>query len=344
MSELNLGRVQGAGFYYSTAASGTLIEMATVTPTDVAPLVGDLIIFPNGDLRTVTAVSSLAVTCSAVVGSLKGVQGDQGIQGIQGVQGETGKAATITLGSVGTGEPGTDVVIENTGTSAAAVFNFVIPRGEKGETGEGFRIAKTYSSVAEMNAGYSTDGVPINGFVLIDTGNVEDEENARLYRKGDTAYVFLTDLSGAQGIKGETGATGAAAGFGTPTATVDANIGTPAVTITSSGSNTAKVFNFAFRNLKGETGATGPQGPKGETGDTGAAGADGAPGAAAGFGTPTASVDANVGTPSVTITTSGPSTAKVFNFAFKNLKGETGAQGATPTFTINSKGELVATW
>ena len=58
--------------------------------------------------------------------------------------------------------------------------------------------------------------------------------------------------------------------------------------------------------------AIGPEGPQGETG------------ASAGFGTPTATVDSSTGTPSVTVTASGPDTAKVFAFAFHNLKGDSG--------------------
>lgn len=158
-------------------------------------------------------------------------------------------------------------------------------------------------------------------------------------------------FSGIKGEKGTNGTNGTAAGFGTPVASVDANTGTPAVTVTASGPDTAKVLNFAFKNLKGikgdkgETGpqgipgTTGPQGPKGDafkytdftqeqlTSLKGPKGDQGEAGAAAGFGTPTATINDAYGTPSVTITTSGTNAEKIFNFNFKNLKGEPGTKG-----------------
>lgn len=92
--------------------------------------------------------------------------------------------------------------------------------------------------------------------------------------KGDKGDTGATGPAGKDGATGATGPAGAAAGFGTPTVDNSAagNVGTPSVTITATGANTSKVFNFKFSNLKGATGSQGPKGDKGDKGDTGATG------------------------------------------------------------------------
>lgn len=56
-----------------------------------------------------------------------------------------------------------------------------------------------------MNAGFETDGLPENAIVMISTGNPDDADNAKVYRKGATGYEYMVDLSGATGAKGEKG-------------------------------------------------------------------------------------------------------------------------------------------
>lgn len=60
-----------------------------------------------------------------------------GATGATGPQGPAGEAATITIGTVTTGEPGTNASVVNTGTEQDAVLNFTIPRGATGASGSG---------------------------------------------------------------------------------------------------------------------------------------------------------------------------------------------------------------
>lgn len=66
----------------------------------------------------------------------QGPQGEPGEQGPKGDPGDTGpagKAATITIGTTTTGEPGTDAQVTNSGTTQDAILNFTIPKGAPGE-------------------------------------------------------------------------------------------------------------------------------------------------------------------------------------------------------------------
>ena len=70
----------------------------------------------------------------------------------------------------------------------------------------------------------------------------------------------VTDRTGVKKILDLNVSGGTSVGFGQITATVDNSTGTPNVTVTTSGTNEAKNFTFAFTGLKGEKGDAGSGG------------------------------------------------------------------------------------
>lgn len=227
-------------------------------------------------------------------------------QGAPGSGGGGSGTVSVTVGSTTTGEPGTNASVTNSGDTQNVVLNFTIPRGETGQDGANGEDGAD-GQAATITVGNVTTGDPGTDVIINNSGT----ENA--------AILDFTIPRGAPGADGQDGQPGAAAGFGEPTATVDDTSGTPSVIVTSSGPDTAKVFNFQFSGLKGADGANGADGQQGEPGQ------DGAP---AGFGTPSATIDNTSGEPSVTVDATGPDTAKIFTFHFSGLKGQDGTDGS----------------
>jgi len=60
-----------------------------------------------------------------------------GATGPNGPSGASGAAATVQVGTVTTGAPGTSAEVVNAGTSSAAILNFTLPRGAAGAAGGG---------------------------------------------------------------------------------------------------------------------------------------------------------------------------------------------------------------
>lgn len=246
---------------------------------------------------------------------------------IMGPKGDPGENATITIGQTTTGDPGTNASVTNTGTETDAVLNFTIPKG--------------------VPAGF---GTPTAKATTLDPGS---DATVKVTASGtNEEKVFSFEFGIPEGLKGNTGD---AAGFGTPTASVQTL--TPdkkaTVSVTATGEDTEKVFDFQFGIPKGDTGdaagfdtptataQTLPSGsnataavqasgadtakkfdfsfgiPKGDKGDTGNA---------AGFGTPTATASTlDPDDPATaSVTSSGEDTEKVFNFTFGIPKGDTG--------------------
>lgn len=101
----------------------------------------------------------------------KGNTGATGETGPAGADGKDGAAATIQVGTVTTGEPGTQAQVTNAGTTSAAKFNFVIPRGEDGT--DGADGADGAQGPAGADGGYYLPTVDASGNLTWQASNPE---------------------------------------------------------------------------------------------------------------------------------------------------------------------------
>ena len=268
-----------------------------------------------------------------------------GPAGPPGKDGQDGQAATITVGSTTTGNPGTNASVINSGSSSAAILDFVIPRGATGANGE----------AATISVGTTTTGAPGSNASVINSGDEQDavleftiptgaagpaatvtvgsvqtvapEYPATVTNSGTTSAAVL-DFEIPQGIAGTPGQDGQDGQAATVTvgSTTTGNPGTNA-SVTNSGTSSAAILDFTI--------------PRGADGVDGQDGSDGAPGQAATI-TVGSTTTGNAGT-NASVTNSGTTSAAVLDFVIPR-----GADGQditiTQTHTTPSTSESYYAW
>ena len=124
----------------------------------------------------VAVIEGFEGTVDEWLASLVGPQGPEGPQGEDGPIGPTGLTPALRVGSVTTGEPGTNAEVSIIGTPEIPIINFTIPKGAKGDTGE----------TGTTNYNEVTNKPQIGGITL--QGNLSLDELS-IQPKGD----YLTD-------------------------------------------------------------------------------------------------------------------------------------------------------
>ena len=287
----------GNGWYAGKVSAGTPESPATPTAANdlttkayVDGLIPSTLPNPNKLIFTGAVSQEYDGSSQVVVNIPSGGGGGTG-------GGEPGRAATITIGSVTSGD---EASVENVGTSTDAVFNFVLPKGDKGDQGEQGPAGADGTQGPKGDPGADgADGE--DGFSPTIVENAQNDDD--VYRLDITTKdsSFTTpNLKGGSG----SGGSGTAA-----TITVGSVTSGDEASVTNSGTSTNAVFDFVL--------------PKGDKGDPGQDGADGAAATIT-----VGNVTTGEAGTDVQVTNSGTTNEAVFDFVIpKGEKGDKGDRG-----------------
>ena len=260
-----------------------------------------------------------------------GAKGDKGDKGDTGATGANGITPTLKVGSTSTGNAGTNASVTMTDNNNVYTLNFVIPKGEKGDTG-----AKGDTGVKGQDGAKGADG--ITPTLKVGTVTTLAAGSNATVTMSENNNVYTLNFGIPKGNKGDTGASGGSGETTVINPTI--TIGTVTNGDTASATITGDSPNYTL-NLVLPKGA---KGDKGDKGDAGAKGADGAKGDKGDKGDPFTYADFTSEQLAALKGAKGDKGDKGDTGADgvagakgdKGDRGEKGADGVTPTFTIGT--------
>lgn len=135
----------------------------------------------------------------------------ESLNGEDGEDGDPGAAATIAVGTVTTLAPGSSATVTNVGTSAAAIFDIAIPRGNPGADGDGSgdMVAVTYDPQNIVGDAFSTDnhtdGTTNKVFTALEKTKLTGIATGATANSADATLLARANHTGEQAISTVTG-------------------------------------------------------------------------------------------------------------------------------------------
>ena len=169
---------------------------------------------------------------------------------VSGGFGPQGPAATITVGTVTTGAPGSSASVVNAGTTSAAVLNFTIPAGAQGIQGP--QGIQGIQGVAGAKGDQGEQGIQGPAGVAGPQGPKGDPGEQGI--QGPAGAAGGTGATGPQGPQGDPGVVSATAPITYASQTVGISVGTGLAT--SGGSLVLASHNHSAADITSGTVAT----------------------------------------------------------------------------------------
>jgi hypothetical protein len=132
--------------------------------------------------------------------SIVKLDGVQGPTGPTGPAGADGAAATIAVGTITTGAPGSSVIITNSGTANNAVFDFTIPRGDTGADGVDGATGPSYRGFAVELRGVNQ--IAASTWTLVPL-TLELHDTHGQFNNTNAQYKFTANQAGYYQINGQ---------------------------------------------------------------------------------------------------------------------------------------------